>query len=133
MPLWREWLQRWGVGVTAGTQRRVRVVIEGTAREVSNRCGVLRIDLPLDDSGLLPTVMVNPSWPGVTVEEVAPSYNWQDGDVVLRPLPEPQVWSRGHGRWLTPMGHGFRTDGEVQMNVTGTAGWTVLRYQAGEA
>lgn len=120
--------------MTAGTQRRVRVVIEGTAREVSNRCGVLRLDLPLDDSGLLPTVMVNPTWPGVTVEEVAPSYNWQDGDAVVSTTN--QVWSRDGGRWLTPFGNGYRTDGEVFEFVSKPAEqnpWTVLRYQAGEA
>lgn len=118
--------------MTAGTTRRARITIEGDVREVSGRCGVLRVDLPRDDTGLVPTVMVNPSWAGVSVEDLAPSYNWQDADAVLSHANAPNVWSRLGGRWLTPLGDGYRTDGEVTQNVTGPAGWTVLRYQAGE-
>lgn len=114
--------------MTAGT-RRVRVVVEGMAHGVSDKCGVLRIDLPADENGV-PVVMVNPEWEGVTVEDVAPSYNWQDGDAV-QGIYANGVWYRDGGMWRLE-GGGGRTDGWVTERVKGNT-MRVLRYQAGAA
>lgn len=112
----------------AGVRRRVRVTVEADAHEVSGKCGLLRLDMPADATGLSPVVMVNPSWPGVTVEDLAPSYNWQDGDVILSVLGN--VFVRDAGRWYST-GHSVRwTDGMVSAEIRD--GGTVLRYQVGE-
>lgn len=113
--------------MTAGTTRRARITIEGDVHEVSSRCGILRVDLPRDDTGLVPTVMVNPSWAGVSVEDLAPSYNWQDGDVVLS---EGSVWVREGGRWNATKNPFWSSDGDVSKYAR--EGAEVLRYQAGE-
>lgn len=119
--------------MTAGVKRRVRVVIEGEAHEVSRKCGILRIDLPADETGLPPLVMVNPAWEGVTVEDVAPAYNWQDGDVVQYVGGAVgEVWSRNGGRWLCATSLSKRTDGWAADRV-GAGVLRVLRYQAGAA
>lgn len=116
--------------------RRVRVTVEGEAREVSGRCGVLRIDLAADASGLVPTVMVNPAWSGVSVEDVAPSYNWRDGDVVQH---DPEGWTltRDRGRWASSRNPAaVWTDGMVSQSILPANGWgrfVLLRYQGGEA
>jgi hypothetical protein len=116
--------------MTAGTTRRARIIIEGDVREVSGRCGVLRVDLPRDDTGLVPTVMVNPAWAGVSVEDLAPSYNWRDWDVLQDP-DDGETCTRQGGRWTsTSSNRSDETDGWATRRVRG--GWTVLRYQAGE-
>lgn len=120
--------------MTAGAKRRVRVIVEGEAHDVSNKCGILRIDLPVDgETGHPAVVMVNPEWEGVTVEDVAPSYNWQDGDVVQYVAGAAgQVWCRDGGRWICPTESGTRTDGWASSRAhTGVV--RVLRYQAGAA
>lgn len=122
--------------MTAGLRRRVRVVIEGEAHEVSNRCEVLRIDLPRDANMLIPTVMVNPQWEGVTVEDVAPAYNWQDGDALLfrDSYGDQHVWARLGGRWRRAGDSAQAlTDGQAQSTILTSDRGEVLRYQAGEA
>lgn len=116
--------------MSAAEKRRVRVVIEGDAHNVSTKCGVLRIDLPADETGLPAVVMVNPSWEGVTVEHVSPAYNWQDDDVIL--WGEQATWTRHHGRWYRYGDHRILTDGQVAaLFRDGSA--TVVRYQDGAA
>lgn len=113
-------------------RRRVRVVIEGEAHEVSTRCEVLRVDLPRDSrTGLVPTVMVSPDWEGVSVEDVAPSYNWQDGDVIQDP-DDGETATRHGGRWRSSLEPSTTmTDGWAANRAA--SGWDVLRYQAGAA
>ena len=119
--------------MTAGTKRRVRVVIEAEAHEISGKCGLLRLDMERDETGLVPVVMVNPSWAGVSVEDVAPSYNWQDGDAVQDTFGG-EVFARHGGVWSGTMAqvHGRVTDGTVTSWLNDDSEWLVLRYQAGE-
>lgn len=112
--------------MTAGTKRRVRVVIEAEAHEISGKCGLLRLDMEPDETGLTPVVMVNPRWAGVSVEDLAPSYNWRDGDVVLS---EGSVWVREGGRWNAAKNPFWSSDGDVSKYARGGA--EILRYQAG--
>ncbi|WP_408895897.1 hypothetical protein ACJ5H2_13350 [Nocardioides sp. R1-1] len=118
-----------------GVKRPVRVVVEGMAHAVSDKCGILRIDLPADETGV-PVVMVNPEWEGVTVEDVAPAYNWQDGDVLLfrDSLNDQHVWARSGGRWRRAGDRGQAlTDGQAMSTILSSERGEVLRYQAGEA
>lgn len=103
--------------------RRVRVTVEGDATE-SPAHGVLRVYV-----GASRCVMVDPSWSGVSVEDVAPPRVWTDGDVAqgLR-----YVWTRHRGQWHTPAELHALDDHEVTEGVDGCEGWTALRYQAGE-
>lgn len=121
--------------MTAGTKRRVRVVIEAEAHEISGKCGLLRLDMERDETGLVPVVMVNPAWVGVSVENLSPSYNWADGDVVQDP-EDDEVFTRLGGRWIgsTDLGEAGRrsvTDGSISRWVAAD-NWRILRHQAGE-
>lgn len=107
--------------------RPVRVTIEGMLRGV--RDGVLRLDTfgsPLQRTSFL----IPEGIPGVSVEDITPPRDWRDGDVVQDSV-DHETAVRREGTWDSTLGREFQDD-EMSHRVA-DRGWTVLRYQAGEA
>lgn len=113
---------------TLTPERRVRVVLVGTARTV-NGGSVLRMRLGEPDDKPGPMLMVDPAWSGVQVETVTEPWDWQAGDVVAT---DRMAFTRDdRGRWggSSPLGV-HHTLGDTQVDARAGVDLVVLRYQA---
>lgn len=101
--------------------RRVRVTMEADARDLGSSLRLLIVP-----GG---TVLVDPDWPGVTVEDISPERQWTDGDVVA--WDDGHVFTRYGGIWVSPS-HGSRHYDSLAAEALKDGGATLVRYQAGE-
>jgi hypothetical protein len=114
--------------------RSVRVTVEGATLQM-NDCGVVRVRVGADLPGAeaFPLLVLDASWPGVTVETVEQPRTWTDGDVIVG--ASGSVWGRRGGRWNLAgdsCGSCDLTDAAAEQALRSDEGYTLLRYQAGE-
>lgn len=112
-------------------ETRVRVTLEGAVQQSVRTEQVLRFRTVRDDGTAGPLVLIDTRWQGVTVETLAPVWEWSEGDVVAG---DTLVYTQGSVAWVawTAGGHPVRLeDWQVSEAAGSPEGYDVLRYANG--